>query len=246
MQMTRELKKRFGTIDDRLDKIEKQKPVQRTNGEAYEDPIPQIDAHHQRLDSIESALIIPGPEGHISGWRDQVQKILTKLEDRILQVELRGAWTPDEARTLDGRVKNLWERPSIETLKVFLKATDDRVSKLEQAVEPLFNVGKWIDKTEERLHELEQIPDPASDSNPTVFGKPLVDWITDAAHRIGELERKPVAGTLSNIAQGITEDIEGVNREVTEVRSLVRRTTRWFLVFSSIVFLLLGLTFYLL
>jgi hypothetical protein len=119
MPMTRELKKRFMGIEDRLEKIEKRKPIQRTNGgeeevvdlSGLQEHLDQTSEFEERVANIEAVLQIPGEtDGDVqvlSAWRQVVENILTKLEDRILQVELRGAWTPDEAKDLETRVKHL-------------------------------------------------------------------------------------------------------------------------------------------
>jgi len=114
MPMTRELKKRFMGIEDRLEKIENRKPIQTTNGgEVFQSFISDEDAQklEERIDLVETVLQIPGEvKGEVqvaSAWRETVENILTKLEDRLLQVELRGAWTPTEAKDLETRVKHL-------------------------------------------------------------------------------------------------------------------------------------------
>jgi len=155
MPMTRELKKRFMGIEDRLEKIEKRKPVQKTNGEE----IPENGDLEERVDLIEMVLQIPGERDGdtqvLSAWRQIVEKILHKLEDRLVKVELRGAWTPDEAKTLDVRVKNLWDRPSAESLKLFLTAIEDRVSKLEQ-VPVAGNLSHITQKMQQEIKEINE------------------------------------------------------------------------------------------
>jgi len=206
MPMTRELKKRFMAVEDRLEKIEKRKPVQRTNGEDPDSTLTQemvennrelVKLLEGRCDQIEMVLQIPGEtDGEtqvLSAWRQTVETVLKKLEDRILKVELRGAWTPDEARDLEGRVK---------TINLLVE-------------------------------EIQLAPDPSK-------------AILEFDDRLTKLERTPVAGSLSNILGDVTLSIEGTNREVKELRSLIRRTTLWVLVFFAITFLLLALSFYLL
>lgn len=205
MQMTRELKKRFTGIDDRIEKLEKRKPVQKTNGEEIDYSKTEVE---ERIEQVEAALQIPGDEGHISGWRYQVEETLKKLEDRLLKVELRGAWTPDEAKTLDARVKTLWGRPSAETFKVFIEALDGRLQKIEQTPD----TSKTILEFDDRLAELEKkkLPTPV--------------WMKGIEERVHDLEVKPVAGSLSNTLQEINLETEGNTREMKALRSLVHKT----------------------
>lgn len=156
MPMTRELKKRFMGIDDRIEKLEKRKPAQRTNGEDISDSPGDVE---ERLDTIEMVLQIPGPKDGdtqvLSAWRQIIEGICVKLEDRILQVELRASWTPAEGKTLDARVKTLWEKPSAESFKVFMNALDERLKKLEQIPDPASDVTTALEK---RVHDLEVKP----------------------------------------------------------------------------------------
>ncbi len=313
MPMTRELKKRFGAVEERIGKLEKKKSTQRTNGEdlavqevdaSLIDRLDNIEAVLQipgekvgdnqvlsawrqivenKLQNIETVMVMPGPNGFLSGFAAQVDKVMTSLKERVLKLEHRGSWTPEEGKTLDARVKTLWDRPSAESFKVFIKMIEERVQKLEQIPEPASDVTTALEK---RVQHLEQIPDPAAtvlefddrlrklekkttpiwvkdietkvrdlqtrdrmltkemnDNRPTlkkhedrlhslekiirsdfpikVFGKPFTEWIKFVDDRIGELERKPVAGTLSNIAQDMNRKIEGNNKENKALRSLV-------------------------
>lgn len=321
MQMTRELKKRFGAVEERIGKLEKKKPTQQTNGEdlgdspgdvkerlenieavlqipgeALDGDVQVLSAWRQivesKLQNIETVLVMPGGSGFLSGFAAQVDKVLTNLKERVLKVEHRGSWTPDEGKTLDARVKTLWDRPSAETFKVFINAIDGRLKKIEQTPD---NQADLTD-LKKRVQHLEEIPEPSSE-DPTarqlesvkkrlrgseaqrhtvsyhtqklldyhdrlikleqivtsdfpirVFGKPFTEWIKDTGDRIERLERKPVAGTLSNIAQEMNLNIEGNTREVKELRSLIRHTTRWLWILSGVLgitFLLLALYFYL-
>lgn len=213
MPMTRELKKRFQAIDDRLQKIENRQPVK-----VYDDPsdpefqegLDELDeTNRQRISTIEKVLQIPGVDGKLSDWRETVEVILKKLEDRLIKVELRGAWTPDEAKTLDSRVKNLWDRPSAESFKVFLTAIEDRVSKLEQIPDP----HAAVTEMDERVKSLEEMArDPSSEVQ--MFGKPLGEWVSNMEDRVGDLERKPVAGNLSQITQKMQQEIKEHDREI--------------------------------
>lgn len=377
MQMTRELKKRFGAVEERIGKLEKRKPTQQTNGEdlgngspedmkerlenieavlqipgeALDGDVQVLSAWRQivesKLQNIETVLVMPGGSGFLSGFAAKVDQVLTNLKERVLKVEHRGSWTPDEGKTLDARVKTLWDRPSAESFKVFINAIDGRVQVLQKAVEEIqltpdpsktilefddrlsklekkkLPTPVWMKGIEERvikleeipdqrhtvsyqtkklldyndrLIKLEQIPDPSSE-NPTVrqlesvksrlrvseaqghkvlghghslkdhqdrlikleeivtsdfpirvFGKPFTEWIKDTGDRIEELERKPVAGTLSNIAQDMNLEIEGNTRMIKALLSQVRRTTGWFWILSGVLgitFLLFALSFYL-
>ena len=213
MPMTRELKKRLMGIDDRIEKLEKRKPTQVTNitnGEDLDSGSPgDVES---RLDTIEMVLQIPGEtDGEtqvLSAWRQIMERICVKLEDRILQVELRGAWTPDQAKTLQSRVDNLWGRPSTETIRTVL---------------------------EERLQKLEEIPDPSSEN---------VDTLKKHEDRLHKLEVKPVGENLSQFLHDMDLSLEGTNREMKELRSRIRRDTRWVMVFLAIAFVLLSVLFY--
>jgi len=152
MPMTRELKKRFMGIDDRIEKLEKRKPAQRTNGEDVSDSPGDVE---ERLDTIEMVLQIPGPtDGEtqvLSAWRQIIEGLMVKLEDRLLQVELRASWTPAEGKTLDVRVKNLWGRPSTETIRTVI---EERLTKLEQTPDGQAD----LTDLKERVHDLEVKP----------------------------------------------------------------------------------------
>lgn len=205
MQMTRELKKRFMEIADRLEKIEKKKKVNgKTNGKP--DVLCDFNAR-ERLEIVEKVLVIPGPERKeggrfLSGYAMIVDALFTDLKKRLEKVELRGAWTPNEAKTLDARVKNLWDRPSADSFKVFLTAIEDRVTKAEAAIEPLFNVGNWIDKTEERLKELEDVALPEQmvlgEPDRPETGTPLIEWVEKVQDRLQKLEQIPDPASDSN------------------------------------------------
>lgn len=162
MPMTRELKKRFMGIDDRIEKLEKRKPVQRTNGE---DLVTVEDDTEERLTNIEAVLQIPGPkEGDVqvlSAWRQVVENILTKLEDRLIKVELRASWTPKEGKDLETRVRDLQTRDRHLTQEMndnrpVLKKVVERLNILE--VKPVAGAlsqvtGKMAEEIRE--HELE-------------------------------------------------------------------------------------------
>ncbi len=87
--MTRELKKRFMGIEDRLEKIEKRKPIQRTNGgeeevvdlSGLQEHLDQTSEFEERVANIEAVLQIPGEtDGDVqvlSAWRQVVENILT-------------------------------------------------------------------------------------------------------------------------------------------------------------------------
>ena len=254
MPMTRELKKRLIGIDERIEKLEK-KPTQQTNGEDLGDSPGDVES---RLENIEAVLQIPGEalDGDIqvlSAWRQIVESKLQNIET-VLVMPGGDGFLSGFANKVDQAITGVKEQ----------------VKELHEKWKPLFNVGKWIDKTEGRLTTLEEIPDPSSEESPTVrqleslkkrmrgseeqhhtvlyhgntlkdhqdrllkleqiirsdfpikvFGKPFTEWIKNTGDRIEELERKPVAGTLSNIAQDMQLDIEGATREVKELRSLI-------------------------
>lgn len=138
MPMTRELKKRFLSVEDRIEKLEKRKPTPRTNGQ---DPLLTAEGDTQeRLDNIEAVLQIPGEKTGdtqiLSAWRQVVETILKKLEDRILQVELRASWTVDEGRELETRVRDLQTRDRHLTQEMndnrpVIKKLGERVNLLE-------------------------------------------------------------------------------------------------------------------
>jgi len=163
MPITRELKKRFMAIEDRLEKIEKRKPIQQVNGE----PVVEVQAIDtsllERIDLIETVLQIPGEvKGEVqvaSAWRDTVETILTKLEDRLIKVELRGAWTPDEAKLLERRVKSLMEREKHLTQETNdnrprLKKLEELVHNIERKPPPLNNIAPKMAE-DIREHEVE-------------------------------------------------------------------------------------------
>lgn len=147
MPMTRELKKRFMGIDDRIEKLEKRKPSQRTNGgeevvdlSGMQEHLDQTSEFEERVANIEAVLQIPGEsDGDVqvlSAWRQVVENLLTKLEDRILKVELRASWTPDEGRDLETKVRDLQTRDRHLTQEMndnrpILKGMVERLNTLE-------------------------------------------------------------------------------------------------------------------
>ena len=251
MPMTRELKKRFGAVEDRIGKLEKKKPSQQTNGEDLGDgpgciesrlrtieavlQIPGetvgdelvLSAWRERVESklrlIETVLVMPGEAGFVSGFANKVDRLFTSLKERVQKLEQ----IPDPSS----------ENPTarqLESLKKRMRGSEAQRHTVS------YHTQKLLDY-QDRLIKLEQIV--TSDFPIRVFGRPFTEWVKDTGDRIEELEQKPVAGALSNITQGITEDIKGNTREIEELRSLVIRTTEWFLVFFGITFLLLALSF---
>ena len=242
MPMTRELKKRFIEIEDRLGKVEKKKGV--TNVTNVSDPSPfGFSVMVTRLDMIEKVLIMPGPKREsgqiVSGYAEIVDQLFTQLKERLDKIDSVLQMPGTQGKLSDWR-----------------EVIEKQIKELREKWEPLFNVGNWIDKTEERLKELEQIPDPSSEENLkldervkvlqkaveeiqlapdpsktilefddrlteleqkpdpsseiTVSGKLLSGWVSELENRVGTLERKPVAGTLSNIAQGMEKEIKNL------------------------------------
>jgi len=220
MPMTRELKKRFTGIEDSLEKVEKKK------GTMSEPSSFEGSGLFTRLDLIEKVLMMPGPKRKkgqvLSGYAEIVDQLFTQLKERTEKIEMV-LQIPGETRG-DTEILSAW-REFIES----------QIRELKEKWDPLFNVGNWIDKTDERFQKLEQIPDPS-------------DWMQDVKSRLYALERKPVAGTLSNITQGVTEDIEGINREVLEITKSVKtlrfkvRLVTWM---SLLLFAMILLTQYL-
>jgi len=299
MQMTRELKKRFGAVEERIGKLEKRKPVQRTNGEDLDTgspselesrvetiegvlQIPGEDAGatqivsdwrefiENKLQIIETVLVMPGEEGFLSGFADKVDKAITGVKERLLKLEQ----TPD---------------PTVDVSDV-----RKQVQVLQKAVEEIQltpDPSKTILEFDDRLQKLEEIPDPSSEESPTVrqlesvksrlrgseaqrhtvvylentskdhqdrliklekiirsdfpirvFGEPFTDWIKNTGDRIEELERKPVAGSLSNTLQDMNLEIEGNTREIKALRSRVRRVTWLSLLLFAMILLSLAMT----
>ena len=233
MPMTRELKKRFMGIDDRIEKLEKRKPSPRTNGA---DPLVTAeDETGTRLDNIEAVLQIPGEKVGdtqvLSAWRQVVETILKKLEDRILQVELRASWTVDEGKTLDARVKTLWDRPSADSFKVFIKMIDERVLKLEQIPDPASDVTTALEKQVRDLQTRDRmLTKEMNDNRPT---------LKKHEERLHNLEVKPVAGNLSNILQDVTLEIEGNTRDMKDIKS---KNSLVHLLLLSLIILLFGIS----
>jgi len=205
MPMTRELKKRFMEVEDRISKLEKRgkTQVQKTNGEDLDTGSPSD--LESRLETIEMVLQIPGPtDGEtevLSAWRQIIENKLDNIETVLVM--------PGEDGFLSGFANK------VDKVVTSLK---ERVLKLEQIPDPSATVLEFDDRLAKLEKRVKTFPH-------TVHGKPLISWVTSVEERVLELEVKPVAGTLSNIMQGVNQDIEGTNREVKELRSRLRWTT---------------------
>ena len=306
MPMTRELKKRFMGIDDRIGKLEKKKPTQQTNGEDL--AVQEVDASliervenieavlqipgekvgdtqvlsawreiiENKLGEIETVLEIPGPSPYLSGFANKVDQVMTSLKERLLKLEQ----TPDPSATVlefDDRLRKLEEWVKDRLLKKVDKVLID-IKELQEDSEDEHQTAekRWtiiqnstnrerIDRVERRINEvkdleervqhLEEIPEPASDVNSKLetqvrdlqtrdrmLTKEMNDnrpTLKKHEERLHNLEVKPVAGTLSQIAQDMNLSIEGNTREMKELKA---RNSLVHLLLLAVIILLFGIS----
>ncbi len=177
MPMTRELKKRFMGIDDRIEKLEKRKPVQRTNGEDISD-IP--DDTDTRLENIEAVLQMPGPKDGdvqiLSAWRDIIESKLMNIEKVLVM--------PGPSGFLSGFANKVDQ--------VF-NEVKSRLTKLEQTPDSDLETKVRDLQTRDR-----HLTKEMNDNRPV---------LKKTVERLNTLETKPVAGALSQVTGKMAEEI---------------------------------------
>ncbi len=216
MPMTRELKKRFMSVEERILKLEKRKPGQQTNGEDLsERPVNPGDTE-SRLENIEAVLQMPGEKVGdtqiLSAWREIIESKLISVGEKLNEFHHRlekietVLVIPGEEGFLSGFANKVDQ--------VFT-SVKDRLTKLEKTGPIKRTPAGAVKDLEERVKHLTQ---ETNDNRPV---------IKKLGERVNLLETKPVAGALSQVTGKMVDDIDGNTKEVKALRGMIRVLT-WF------------------